>query len=193
MDLAQDNLTPVHQEVLHELDIKQPYTGSLSSRCSFTWTRHPETLHRFSLSKNEVLHELIIKVTLHRCPSFQDAVLHELIIRKPYIGSLFQLTKITVQKFPQESPIQFPQESWNPSPQAVSLSPVDSGSLSSQSTNASPGFIQRVISVTGYNWVILSQKPRKERPRQNIFPTPSKVYQHFQHNKDIPSGSRQFS
>ena len=76
---------------------------------------------------------------------------------------------------PQESPIQFPQESWNPSPQAVSLSPVDSGSLSSQSTNASPGFIQRVISLPGYNWVILSQKPRKERPRRSLL-IPSEVY-----------------
>ena len=79
-----------------------------------------------------------------------------------------------------------PQESWNSSPQAVSLSPVDSGSLSSQSTNASPGFIQRVISLPGYNWVILSQKPRKERPRRSLL-IPSEVYQHFQHNKGIPS------
>ena len=36
-------------------------------------------------------------------------------------------------RLPQESPISFPQESWNPSPQAVSLL--------SQSTNASSGFI----------------------------------------------------
>ena len=89
-------------------------------------------------------------------------------------------------KLPQESPVQFPQESWDPSPQAVSLSPVDSGSLSSQSTNASLGFIQRVISLPGYNWVILSQKPWKDHRRRSLL-IPSKVYQCFQHNKGIPS------
>ena len=47
--------------------------------------------------------------------------------------------------------------------------------IPSQGTNASPGFIQRVISLTGYNWVILSQKPRKERPRRSLL-TPSEVY-----------------
>ena len=50
----------------------------------------------------------------------------------------------------------------------------------------SPGFIQRVISLTGYNWVILSQKPRKERPLRSSL-IPSEVHQHFQHNKDILS------
>ena len=80
----------------------------------------------------------------------------------------------SISKLPQESPIQFPQESWNSSPQAVSLSPVDSGSLSSQSTNASPGFIQRVISLPGYNWVILSQKPRKGRRQHSSFLSPAK-------------------
>ena len=87
---------------------------------------------------------------------------------------------------PQESPIQLPQESWDSYPQAISISPVNFGSLSPQNTNASSGFIQRVISLTGYNWVILSQKPWKERPRRNSL-TPSEVYQHFQYNKDIPS------
>ena len=52
--------------------------------------------------------------------------------------------------------------------------------------NASPGFIQRVISLTGYNWVILSQKPRKKRPRHSLL-IPSEVYQHFRYSKDIPS------
>ena len=36
----------------------------------------------------------------------------------------------SISKLPQESPIQVPQERWNSSPQAVSLSPVNSGSLS---------------------------------------------------------------
>ena len=93
-----------------------------------------------------------------------------------------------------------PQEIWNSSRQAVSLSPVDSGSLSSQITNASPGFIQRVSSLPGYNWVILSQKPRKGRRQRSSFLSPAKsinasnttsipgeVYQHFQHDKGIPS------
>ena len=45
-----------------------------------------------------------------------------------------------IKTSPEESnPI--PQEIWNSHPQAVSISPVDSGSLSSQSMNASPGFI----------------------------------------------------
>ena len=78
-------------------------------------------------------------------------------------------------KLPQESPIQFPQERLESISPSRSLSPVDSGSLSSQSTNASPGFIQRVISLPGYNWVILSQKPQKERPRQSLL-IPSEVY-----------------
>ena len=42
-----------------------------------------------------------------------------------------------------------------------------------QNTNASSGFIQRVIYLTRYNWIILSQKPRKERPRRNLL-TPAK-------------------
>ena len=96
------------------------------------------------------------------------------------------VTSPAVQNFPRRIQSSFPRKNWNPSPQAVSLSPVDSGSLSPQSTNASSGFIQRVISLPGYNWVILSQKPRKERPRQSLL-IPSKVYQHFQHNKGIPN------
>ena len=78
-------------------------------------------------------------------------------------------------KFPQESPIQFPQESWNPSPQAVSLSPVDSGSLSLAEHERVPRLYSKVISLPGYNWVILSQKPRKDRSRQSLL-IPSEVY-----------------
>ena len=87
-----------------------------------------ETLPRFYFLQRCSFTRASHQSTLHRCPSFQDVVLHELIIRQPYIGSLFQLTEITVQDFPRR--VQFPQENWNSSPQAVSLSPVNSGSLS---------------------------------------------------------------
>ena len=102
------------------------------------------------------------------------------------------ITSPAVQNFPKRVQSSSP-GSWSPSPQAVSLSPVDSGSLSPQSTNASPGFIQRVISLTGYNWVILSQKPRKEHRRQNL-PIPSEVHSYFQYSKvSSASHPQQFS
>ena len=47
--------------------------------------------------------------------------------------------------------------------------------IPSQGTNASPGFIQRVISLTEYNWVLPSQQPRKEPRRQSLL-IPSEVY-----------------
>ena len=80
-------------------------------------------------------------------------------------------------KLPQKSPVQFSSpgnlEFISPSNKLIpsrfwKLTP-------SQSTNTSLGFIQRVISLPGYNWVILSQKPRKERPRRSLL-IPSEVY-----------------
>ena len=67
-DLSQGNLTPVPQEVLHELIPKKPYTGSLS----------PDV----------VLHGLVIKKPYTGSLS-PDVVLHGLVTQKPYTGSLF--------------------------------------------------------------------------------------------------------
>ena len=107
---------------------------------------------------------------------------------KDYSPAAYQRSKESLPqhiKTPPEESNLIPQESWNPSPQSASLSTVDSGSLSPQSTNASPGFIQRVISLPGYNWVILSQKPRKERPRRSLL-TPAKSI-NTSNNKGIPN------
>ena len=38
-----------------------------------------------------------------------------------------------------------------------------------------PWLYSRVISLPGYNWVILSQKPQKDRPRRSLL-IPSEVY-----------------
>ena len=65
-----------------------PTQVSFNSRCSFTRTRHQETLHRFSRSKDEVFTRTRHPETLHRFSISKDAVLHGFVISKPYTGFL---------------------------------------------------------------------------------------------------------
>ena len=95
------------------------------------------------------------------------------IVPRRYIKHSMESLPQYSSNLPQESPIQFPQESWNPSPQAVSLSPVDSGSLSRQSTNATPGFIQRLFpyqDITGLS----SAKSHRKIVLDEVFLSPAK-------------------
>ena len=80
----------------------------------------------------------------------------------------------------------------------VSLSPVDSGSLSlAEHERVSRTFYLKVISPPGYNWVILSQLPQKDCPRRSSSDpqrssSSNKTYQwysqrsHHQHLSKVP-------
>ena len=55
-----------------------------------------------------------------------------------------------------------------------------------QSERVSPVLFKGYFSIRAYNWVILSQLPRKDRPRGSL-PIPSEVHQTFQHNSTMVS------
>ena len=87
MDLSQDDLTPVHQEVLHELILRQPNPGSPQKSYMDLAQDNLTPVHQ------EVLHELTSPSNPTPVPSLQDAVLHGLVTQKPYTGSPFPKTK----------------------------------------------------------------------------------------------------
>ena len=90
--------------------------------------------------------------------------------------SVESLLQYISKSSPRESSIvqSFPRKVQSISP-AGSSSPVDSGSFPSAEHERVSRLYSKVISLPGYNWVILSQQPRKDRPRRSLL-IPGEVY-----------------
>ena len=95
----------------------------------------------------------------------------------------------TSQNFPRRVQSSFPRKSWNPSPQAESLSPVDSGSSSLAEYKCISPSIFRRLSPQESNRVILSKLQRKDHPqRSSFYPQRSSSKSPIELINETPSG-----
>ena len=138
--------------VLYGLIVSKPYTGFLPPKMQF-YTNSPSrnptqvlSFQRWSFTRTR--HQ----ETLHRFPSTPNAA-----SREPNL-------KVTLHRFPLSTYKKY----------ISKISPVDSGSFFPAEHERVSRLYSKVISLPGYNWVILSQKPRKDRPRWSLL-IPSRV------------------
>ena len=90
-----------------------------------------------------------------------------------------------MEPLPQCSPKASPGK-WNPSPQQEAIPSRFWKLTPAEHERVSRTFYSKVISPPGYNWVILSQLPRKDRPWRSL-PVPSGVHPIFQQRSTMVS------